>query len=231
MEQIRHVFFDLDRTLWDFETNSEATLKELFKELELESKVGVTDNAFIKEYKRINEIFWEDYRNGVIEKETLRHARFEAALKYFGHEDQKLAATLGEEYIFRSPRKTGLVDGAIEVLDYLKPKYELHIITNGFDEVQHIKMESSGLEPYFDKHITSEAAGAKKPSRIIFDYAAELTKARPHESIMIGDHFEADIEGAIGVNWKAVYYEPNTPKLNEDSFIHIQHLRELKELL
>ena len=231
MDSIKHVFFDLDRTLWDFESNSEATLKEIFINLDLASKVGVSDDVFIKEYKRINAIFWEDYRNGVIEKETLRYARFEAAMKYFGHEDRKLASLIGEEYIFRSPRKTGLVDGAIEVLEYLKPKYELHIITNGFEEVQHIKMASSGLAPYFDQHITSEAAGAKKPSRVIFDFAKEQAGSKEAESIMIGDDFGADIEGALNVGWKAIYYEPSIAKRDREDYLHIQHLKELLEIL
>jgi putative hydrolase of the HAD superfamily len=231
LDSIKHVFFDLDRTLWDFEANSEATLKELFVELNLNAKVGVSDDVFIKEYKRINELFWEDYRNGVIEKKTLRYARFEAAMKFFGHEDRELASQIGEEYIFRSPRKIGLVDGAIEVLEYLKPKYELHIITNGFDEVQHTKMASSGLDLYFEQHITSEAAGAKKPSRIVFDYAAEKAGSTSSNSIMIGDHFEADIEGALNVGWKAVFYEPTQPKKVGEDYLHIHHLKELLEIL
>lgn len=231
MNLIEHVFFDLDRTLWDFESNSEATLKELFSEFDLTKKLGVSDLNFIHEYKRINEIFWEDYRNGVIAKEELRYARFEAALKFFGHADAKLASEIGELYISRSPRKTGLVDGAIEVLEYLHPKYQLHIITNGFDEVQHIKMESSGLIPFFREIITSEEANAKKPSRAIFDYSERKTGAVPENSIMIGDHFEADIVGAINSKWKAVLYEPNKLRMNEKEFTHILHLRELMEIL
>ncbi|MCF8459220.1 MAG: YjjG family noncanonical pyrimidine nucleotidase [Flavobacteriales bacterium] len=231
MKQIKHVFFDLDRTLWDFESNSEATLKELFSEFKLSDKLGVSDNSFIHEYKRINEIFWEDYRNGTIEKHYLRYGRFETALKYFGRDDKQMAAEIGELYISRSPRKTGLIDGSIEVLEYLKPNYQLHIITNGFEEVQHIKMESSGLSPYFQHIITSESAGAKKPSRIIFDHAEGLTGAVSANSLMIGDHFEADVIGAMESNWKAVFFEPEKPKMEDDRFIHIHHLRELMEIL
>lgn len=231
MQDIQYVFFDLDRTLWDFESNSEATLKELFSEFGLTEKLGVSDADFIHEYKRINEIFWEDYRNGVIKKEELRYARFEAALKFFGHADRQLASEIGELYISRSPKKTGLVDGTIEILDYLKTKYQLHIITNGFEEVQHIKMKSSGLDPYFGHVITSESAGAKKPDPIIYHHAAELSGARPENSIMIGDHFEADVIGALEVGWKAVLYEPNKQKAQETDFHHIHHLSELKSLL
>lgn len=231
MKQIEHVFFDLDRTLWDFEANSRATLEELFSEFNLANILGVSDDEFIREYKRINEIFWEDYRNGVIEKKDLRYGRFEAALKYFNHADHVLAAQIGELYITRSPRKTALVDGSIEVLEYLKPKYNLHIITNGFDEVQHIKMVSSGLDGYFQQHVTSEGAGAKKPSSIIFHHAAMLANSNAANSVMIGDHFEADIEGALNVGWKAIFYEPEKPKLMGTDYVHIHHLKELKEIL
>ena len=231
MDNIKHVFFDLDRTLWDFEANSKATLEELFSEFDLAEKLGVEDSKFIHEYKRINEIFWTDYRNGVIKKEELRYARFEAALKFFGHSDRKMASEIGELYISRSPRKTGLVDGTIEVLEYLQSKYELHIITNGFEEVQHIKMKSSGLDPYFGHVITSESAGAKKPSPIIFNYSADLTNAKAEESIMIGDHYEADVYGALQAGWKAVLYEPNEERKIDVKYHHIHRLKELKEIL
>ncbi len=231
MKEIKHVFFDLDRTLWDFESNSEATLKELFTEHNLHEKLGVPDHEFIREYKRINELFWEDYRNGVIEKKDLRFGRFEVALRFFNYDDRALAAQIGELYISRSPRKTGLVEGCIELLEYLKPNYQLHIITNGFEEVQHIKMKSSGLDGYFEQHITSESAGAKKPSQIIFDFAASLANSKAENSIMIGDHFEADVVGALNVGWKAVWYEPNEPKSEDSEHIHIHHLKELIEIL
>lgn len=231
MQDIQFVFFDLDRTLWDFEANSKATLEELFAEFGLSERLGVEASQFIQEYKRINELFWTDYRNGVIKKEELRYARFEAALKFFGHHEQEMAADIGELYISRSPRKTALVDGSIELLEYLKPKYELHIITNGFEEVQHIKMESAGLAPYFGHVITSESAGAKKPNPVIYHHAAKLTGARAENSIMIGDHYEADVFGALEVGWKAVLYEPNKQKAQQTDFLHIHHLSELKTLL
>lgn len=232
LNSIEHIFFDLDRTLWDFESNSEATLKELFSEFKLSERLGVSNDVFICEYKRINEIFWEEYRNGIIEKQHLRHGRFETALKFFGHDDAQMASDIGELYIWRSPRKTALVDGCIEVLEYLSPKYPLHIITNGFEEVQHIKMESSGLSPYFNHIITSESAGAKKPSRVIFRHAEELTGAVAENSIMIGDHFEADVIGAIDSGWKAVFFEPE-PHSHQlpVSATHITSLIELKSLL
>lgn len=231
MNSIKHIFFDLDRTLWDFELNSEATLKELFSEFKLAEKLGISDAAFVREYKRINELFWEDYRKGNIQKERLRYGRFETTLEFFGRADREMSTKIGELYISRSPRKTALVDGSIEVLEYLHPKYQLHIITNGFEEVQHIKMDSAGLSPYFQNIITSESAGAKKPSRVIFDHAEGLTGAVAQNSIMIGDHYDADIIGAIGSNWKAVLFEPEKPKIQDDRYIHIHHLKELIGIL
>jgi putative hydrolase of the HAD superfamily len=231
LNHIQHVFFDLDRTLWDFESNSRSTLEELFSEFQLAQILGVSAHRFIHEYQRINEIFWEEYRNGIIDKKHLRHGRFEAALKYFNHADAQLAADIGEQYIHRSPRKTALIPLSIEVLEYLKPNYHLHIITNGFEEVQHVKMQSSGLTPYFQHIITSESAGAKKPSPLIFTHAQQLTGATATNSIMIGDHFQADVQGAINAGWKAVFFEPELPKTEEADYLHIHSLNELKDFL
>lgn len=231
MKEIKHIFFDLDRTLWDFEANSEATLKELFSEFKLKEKLGVSDADFIQAYKQINENFWEGYRKGTIKKAQLRYGRFESALNHFGLTDKEMASQFGDLYVSRSPHKTRLVDGSLEVLEYLRGKYQLHIITNGFEEVQHIKMRSSRLTPFFNEIITSEGAGAQKPSRVIFNHAEKRTGAVAQNSMMIGDHFEADIVGAIDSRWKAVLYEPEKPKMEDERFLHIHHLKELVEIL
>lgn len=231
LKAVEHIFFDLDRTLWDFETNSAETLTELYAEFDLDSKLGVNADTFIHEYKRINDIFWNDYRDGTITKEELRYARFEAAMKFFGHDDRELASAIGEEYVWRSPRKTAVLPGAMEVLQYLKPNYHLHIITNGFEEVQHIKMVSSGLAPYFEAIINSETAGAKKPSPVIFKHALQRTGATTKNSLMIGDHFEADIEGALKQGWKAIYFEPAEIAIPKGDFKRIRQLKELIEML
>jgi putative hydrolase of the HAD superfamily len=231
LEAVEHIFFDLDRTLWDFETNSAETLTELYEEFGLAAKLHVDADTFIHEYKRINDIFWNDYRDGVITKEELRYARFEAAMKFFGHDDRQLASAIGEEYVWRSPRRTVVVPGAFEVLEYLKPKYRLHIITNGFEEVQHTKMQSSGLAPYFEEIINSETAGAKKPSPVIFNHALKRTGASAANSLMIGDHFEADIQGALDQGWKAVYFEPEDTNVPLGDFLRIRALIELIGIL
>ncbi|MBL4585584.1 MAG: YjjG family noncanonical pyrimidine nucleotidase [Flavobacteriales bacterium] len=232
MRNIKHIFFDLDRTLWDFEINSHLTLVEIFNELRLKEKLAVESEIFIKEYKRINELFWSDYRDGTITKEELRHARFETTLKYFGLEDATLAAAMGESYITQSPRKTALVNGTIELLDYLKPKYELHIITNGFSEVQHIKLKESGLEPYFKEVVISENVGFQKPHINVFRFAEKATGSTPENSIMIGDHYDADIIGALGAGWKSIYFEPEEVEFEQhENLNHVKSLRAITELL
>ena len=232
MDKIKHVFFDLDRTLWDFETNSKIALEEIYTNLDLEEIVGVPADKFIPEYKRINELFWSDYRDGTITKEELRHVRFEAAFAYFGVKDKPLAARFGQAYIEVSPKKTALVSGTIELLDYLKPKYKLHIITNGFSEVQHIKMANSGIEDYFDQVVISEMVGHKKPSVEVFRFAENASGSKPEESIMIGDHYDADVIGALNSDWKAIFFEPDKFDfaISEDC-IHVRSLQEIMRIL
>lgn len=233
-DRIHHVFFDLDRTLWDFETNSELTLKEIFRDLGLASRIGVTDAHFIAEYRRINDIFWGEYRNGLITKEELRHARFEAALKFFGVDAPELAATIGERYIAESPTKTALLPHCKETLTYLKQRYILHIITNGFEEVQHIKLSRSGIDGFFEQVITSEEAGAKKPDPRVFLHALSRSGATSTESIMIGDDLEADVHGSVRAGWQAVFFSPEGAKGQDTGTAEhstISSLKQLQEML
>lgn len=232
MKQIQHVFFDLDRTLWDFETNSRVTLEELFAAFRLEALVQTDAEHFIREYKRINELFWNDYRDGSITKEDMRYARFEVALAFFGVDDKELAAEFGQAYIDRSPYKTSVVEGAFELLDHLRHRYGLHIITNGFREVQHIKLSESGLLPYFDQIVISELVGYRKPSVEVFRFAENAAGSTPENSIMIGDHYEADILGALNAGWKAVLLGPDVDRAESSrNFTHISSLSELKAIL
>lgn len=163
MNEVRHIFFDLDRTLWDFERNSAETLRELFDELKL-AETGILDpDLFIETYICKNDICWEMYRLNQISKAELRNLRFQMALQHFGVKHDELAKRLGDEYVNRSPLKTALFPNTLETLKYLSEKYTLHIITNGFDEVQYIKMEASGIHSFFKHITTSEKAGHKKP--------------------------------------------------------------------
>lgn len=225
-DRIAHIFFDLDRTLWDFDTNSKHTIFEIFGAFRLSEHTSAKPEDFLSVYARINELYWERYRNQEVTQAELRRGRFLDALRHFGCDNVELADALGAAYVDISPRKTALVDGAAELLQHLHGRYALHIITNGFEEVQHIKLESSGLSGFFGEVITSERAGVKKPDAGIFRFAERLTQAVPETSLMIGDHFEADVQGALQAGWHSIHFDPAGPR---DGCQH--HVRSLKEVM
>ena len=230
IHSIKHLFFDLDRTLWDFEANSDETLRELHAEYNLVS-LGAPDAAeFIVRYKAINEECWADYRTGALDKETLRTIRFERTLREYGINDKALSIRFGEAYVDQCPYKTKVFPGTHEMLKALSGRFQLHIITNGFQEIQPIKMSETGLTPYFDQIITSEKAGVKKPNAEIFHYAMRLASARPEESMMIGDDLPVDVRGALAVGMEAVWFAPGEPK-NTEGISQIFELMELVGLL
>lgn len=205
--KINHVFFDLDHTLWDFESNSDNAFKEIFKKHELLD----SSEKFLNYYRGINHEYWRLYRNEKISKDKLRYGRLRDTFDKINLRVSDVTINqLAVDYIDALPNYNTLFEGAIEILDYLKPKYQLHIITNGFNEVQYRKMEASGLSPYFDKIITSEDAGVKKPNPVIFNYALNHSKAQKSESIMIGDNWEADVMGAINFGLDAIFFNPES---------------------
>tara|TARA_B100001094_G_scaffold104056_1_gene100380 strand:+ start:2598 stop:3293 length:696 start_codon:yes stop_codon:yes gene_type:complete len=229
--KIEHLFFDLDRTLWDFETNSYEELTNLYHVHSLH-QLGVSlPDEFIKVYKKINESCWEKYRLNQLSKEKLRSERFLLTLEYFGISNYELATKIGNDYVNNSPFRTKLIPFTIELLNALKDHFQLHIITNGFEEVQHIKLRESGLNYYFNKVITSEMAGVKKPNPIIFDYALKTAGALVDNSVMIGDDLNTDISGAIKVNMKAIYYNPHQKVHDFNIWKEVQNLNEIKKIL
>lgn len=205
MKEYKHLFFDLDRTIWDFETSSRKAIKNLFNKYKISGKAGVKFENFLKKYREINSMLWDLYRKGEIKKEFLNIERFRLTLKEFGIDDALLAGDFANDYVSIPPGKPYLFDGAIEMLDDLKPHFAMHIVTNGFDEVQRKKLRFSKLDHYFKTVVTSEEAGYKKPSPGIFRYALEKAHARPEESIMIGDDYKVDIIGAKEVGIDQVY--------------------------
>ena len=228
---IKHIFFDLDRTLWDFEKNSHTTLLQLIKDFKLIEKGIDTAENFIKKYKIHNEKLWDLYRKDKIKKEVLRGKRFKLALAEYNIDDSVLAEQFGLAYIQKSPLKRSLFPFTNQVLLYLKSKYSLHIITNGFEEVQHIKLASSDLTQYFDVIVTSEQVGVKKPHARIFEFALEQANAKPDESIMIGDDFSVDILGAKKIGMQGIYFNPNKLALEDPVVDEISCLSELMILL
>lgn len=201
-----HLFFDLDHTLWDFDSNSRHTLQELHSCFSLQEK-GVTDfDSFHKNYLAHNEKLWERYRNGYIKVDELRWKRMWHTLIDFKIGDEQLARSMGARFLELLPTRNILFPDTIEVLDYLSDKgYQLHLITNGFEETQHCKLRNSGLARYFRHVITSEGSNSLKPKKEIFDYAFEKTKASRESSIMIGDSIEVDIQGAMNAGIDQVF--------------------------
>jgi putative hydrolase of the HAD superfamily len=228
---IEHIFFDLDRTLWDFDQNSHEALSQIFERLNLGSAIN-NKRAFISDYKRINEEMWSEYRQGLLPKEQLRVGRFFRTLKKYGVDDYSLAELYSEQYINLCPNLTGLFPNTIEMLEDLKSRgKKLHIITNGFSEVQHLKLKKSNLEPYFDIVMCSDTIGFNKPEPAIFNEALKQAGARAQSAIMIGDHLEADVLGAHRVGMQGVLFDPKREHKNLRSVKRIEDLMEIPELI
>jgi len=226
-----HLFFDLDRTLWDFDGSTRLAFEEIFKNFNLTEKGVPSVDVFHQHYSIHNNELWARYRVGNIEKEELRGLRFYLTLKDFGIDDRQLAESIGEDYLSMIANKVSLFPNAFEILEYLKPKYKLHLITNGFNEVQIQKLAVSGLGNYFIEVITSEEAGFKKPDERIFHYAMQKAGAAADESLMIGDDPEVDIEGAKNIGMDQVLFDPEGKYDKDQSTYYIRNLWELKDIL
>ena len=210
MKGIEHIFFDLDHTLWDFDTNSQETLEELFHSFNLgQLGNGSSSAEFYSIYIEHNDRLWDDYRNNRVSKGRLRKLRFERAFAEIGIEDKRLARNIGDVYMDVCPLKSKLNDGAIELLDAIRDAYQLHILSNGFQETQITKLKSSGILEYFQTIITSERANSRKPKPEMYAYAKRITGAQPEESLMIGDGLDIDVKGALDAGWRAVHFDPS----------------------
>lgn len=231
MRKYSHIFFDLDRTIWDFDKNSTDTLFEIFEKYNLGNILNCSFEDFFQKYKKHNTILWEAYRNNQIKKEKLSVNRFLFTLNDFYNDDVLLASYIAEDYIKLSPHKSALLPHAKETLEVLHKKYNLHIITNGFKEVQYIKIKNSGLENFFIHIITSEEVGVQKPDRKIFEYALRKTGAKPDNSIMIGDDLKVDIGGAMQIGMDQIYFNVNPQITNHQATFEIKSLLELTHIL
>ena len=229
----KHLFFDLDHTLWDFEANARITLSELYHSMRLEDR-GVNDfDLFHKNYLEHNDNLWERYRNGLIRQEDLRVKRMWLALLDFKIADDVLAKEMSDKFLELLPARTILFPYTKEILQYLTEKdYRLHLITNGFEVTQHSKLRYSGLAPFFKEVITSEGSNSLKPKREIFDYAFKKTGAVPEKSIMIGDSIDVDILGAVnaGIDQVHVNHLTKEPVPVTENILPTYTVYSLKEL-
>jgi putative hydrolase of the HAD superfamily len=232
MPAYQHIFFDLDHTLWDFERCSCETLEELFHSHQLHSLAeDVCSEKFLETFRRINRHLWTLYSAGDITQQELRTTRFTLILNELGIKDEKTAARLADDYIQLCPQKPHLLPHAREVLDYLSSKYVLHIITNGFADVQMVKLKSANITSYFSEIVTSEKAGCQKPDKRIFDFTLNRIKSTPAACIMIGDSLDSDIKGAKNARLDHIFYNYENIPHQESPMHEIKCLRELKELL
>lgn len=229
MNKYKHIYFDLDRTIWDFEKNARETFHDIYTKYNLSSMCNTFDN-FLHIYEKHNEVLWNDYRDGKITKSDLSYKRFLLTLEEFGVNDIELAKNIAQDYINISPTKKELFPYAHETLEYLHQKYNLYIITNGFNEVQFTKLKNSNLDKYFTKVFTSEDAGAQKPNPIIFQHALQNVNACKEESIMIGDDLKVDVLGAKNFGLDQVYFNPENIDHSEDITHEINSLKELQEI-
>lgn len=227
----KNVFFDLDRTLWDFQKNSEQTLLELTNRYFPNNRLNFSE--FLDTYYRINEALWVKYRNGEITKQFLRTTRFKQTFNELNVETNgSICDNISEDYIIESPIKTIVFPGTFEVLTYLKDKgYRLFLITNGFKEVQVKKIKHSKLENYFEKMITSDEAGYQKPDKRIFEHALKSTNSKKTESLMIGDDLDTDIAGAHAFGMDCIYFNPENSSKSSKATYEIKNLLDIISIL
>ena len=223
----KHLFFDLDYTLWDFDKNSAFAFETIFKERDFE----ISLDDFLKIYIPRNQHYWKLYQVNQISHEELRYFRLKDVFDALKFEvSDAIIDQISDDYIKYLPEHNHLFDGAIEILDYLKPNYKLHIITNGFASVQTKKLNNSKIGHYFDTITNSEMAGVKKPHPTIFDFALSLANALKEESLMIGDSYEADIVGAQEAGIEAIFFNEQNVEV-ENQVLQIKHLLDLKNIL
>ncbi|ELY2009669.1 YjjG family noncanonical pyrimidine nucleotidase [Flavobacterium psychrophilum] len=223
---IKHIFFDLDHTLWDFDKNSELAfgliLSNYFPDIKIEDFVAI--------YAPINQACWKLYQKDKITHQELRYKRLKDTFDVLNQKiSDKQIDLISDEYIEFLPDFNHLFDNAIEVLNFLSENYQLHIITNGFAQVQDKKLNNSNISHYFQTITNSELAGAKKPNPIIFEHALKVANAQKYESIMIGDCLDADVKGALDFGIEAIFFNPNKIQVPQ-SINQIANLAELIKL-
>lgn len=231
MSKYKHLFFDLDHTLWDFDANAKETLTELYQIFELNNKVSAPFEDFYRKYLYHNEILWNKYHQGLISSEDLKWKRMWRTLLDFKIADENLSRGMSDKFLEILPTKKLLFPHTFEILNYLKNNsYELHLITNGFEKTQWSKITNSRLDGFFTHVITSEGSNSLKPKKEIFDFALSTAKALISESIMIGDNLDADIQGAINVGMDTIFVN----YINASTIINptytVTHLKELEQI-
>ncbi len=232
MRQYRHIFFDLDHTLWDFDTNAHAALTDVFKELDLHLMIQAPFEVFYEKYLIHNKILWDRYQKGFISTDELKWKRMWRTLLDFKIGNEELSKKMSQLFLEILPTKKSVFPYTIEILEYLKEKsYTLHLITNGFEKTQWSKLKNSNMDHFFTHVVTSEASNSMKPEKEIFTYALTKAGASLNESIMIGDNLEADIKGALDFGIDAIFVNHINTTTSISPTFTITQLKELKNIL
>jgi putative hydrolase of the HAD superfamily len=228
----KHLFFDLDHTLWDFELNAKETLSELFELNSIADKTSEPFDFFFQRYSYHNTRLWDRYTKGFIKQEELRWKRMWLTLLDCKITDEKLAREMAVQFLQRLPSKKNLFPYTTEILSYLQNKgYQMHLITNGFDDVQHSKIQTCNIHLYFNEVVTSECSNSLKPNKEIFEFALDKTKALREESLMIGDNIDADIIGGMNAGMDTVFVNHLRVETEVKPTYIIYHLQELENIL
>lgn len=234
MTHYRNIFIDLDDTIWDFTANSHVSLEIMYRDLDI-ARIYPDYDAFSSAYYAKNSELWALYHHGKIEKDFLIIERYAHLLRTIGYNDidNRLAQRMNEYYLDTLALQTQLVPYAIELLDYLTRRgYNLYILSNGFIEVQHKKLQSAGIEDYFERMVLSDEIGINKPDRRLFDYALEITHSQAADTLMIGDNYDADILGAMQAGWGQIYFDRNHRGITAQEPQHTVHsLKEVMDIL
>lgn len=227
----KDIFFDLDHTIWDFDKNAQETLQELYYKYRFDKLIGKADpDLFIETYTTNNHRVWTLYHHGKIDKPTLRKLRFADTFTELGVDPDLFPKAFEEDYLAICPTKTNLFPNAIETLEYLRSRYKLHLISNGFQEACKKKLTCSKLTPYFKTVVISELFGVNKPDARIFEHALQGGSAHKETSVMIGDNLDADVRGAQNAGIDAIFFNPLGVEQPEDVRYMIRDLGELQEV-
>ncbi len=228
---ITDVFFDLDNTLWDFRANSKSALEELFNRRKLQEKYGLDFPTFYKKYYFHNERLWEDLRDGRIDATFLKKERFRVTFHEIGIENEAEIRYFYENYLPTITHYNQLVKGALDLIFYLKPKYNLHVLTNGFLEVTHRKINESELKGHFQTITSAEEIEKRKPNPEIFNWALKKADTTPDNSCYIGDDWIADGLGAKAIGMYSIFYDALEEGKYENGISTVNQLKEIMELL
>ena len=227
----QHIIFDLDHTLWDFKKNAYETLAELYDHYRLADTQSFSVHQFCEAFDEVNRQLWQKYNDGEIDQQRLRAERFTSVFARVGASADQVPADMAERYLSICPTKPHLMPHALATLDYLRQRYQLHVLTNGFAQVQALKMRSAQITYYFTEVVSSDTTGHRKPHRPVFEYTLERIGAQPGSCLMVGDNLVADVCGARNAKIDQVYYNPGNALHQEEVTYEIRCLRELQSIL